>query len=397
MNTPTAKNNHTLRRTLPYVAVFALIAAIVYGLWPQPLQVEIVRVGIGALRTTISEEGKTRIKQRYLVSSPASGQLRRIALKAGDAVEGGRTLLAVVDPIAPTLLDARGRATASARRDAAAANVEKARAAEVFAEADVRRFEKLFAAKMIPLREIETARLNAASTAKEKTAAEGALRQAEAELADFTQGAAKSGRALTEIYAPVSGRVLRVIEESARVVGAGSPLLEIGDPAELEAIISVLSRDGTVIKPGTAVELEQWGGGKPLPARVRFVEPAAFTKFSALGVEEQRVNVVVDIEASAAERLSLGDNFRVEGRIITWQTERTLKAPTGALFRRGNAWFAFVLDGGHARLAPVTVGVGSATEMQILGGLKEGDEVVVYPGDRVQDGMRVKAIKVSAL
>jgi HlyD family secretion protein len=190
--------------------------------------------------------------------------------------------------------------------------------------------------------------------------------------------------------------VLRVIEESTRVVAAGTPLMEIGNPGEIEAVITVLSRDGATITPGTPVELEQWGGGKPLPARVRFVEPAAFTKISALGVEEQRVNVVADILAPADQRLALGDNFRVEGRIITWQTERTLKVPSGALFRRGAGWSVFVVADGRARLKAVSVGPSSGPETEVREGLAENDEVIIYPGERVSDGESVKAIKVSA-
>jgi len=387
------------RRWLPYAGAALLVALIIAGLWPKPTPVETARAVSGPLRTTITEEGKTRIKNRYLVSAPVTGHLRRILLKAGDAVEAGRTVVAVVDPISSSMLDARGHASAAARRDAAHANLEKARAAHAFADADLRRFERLFAGKMVTLRDVEAARLGESSAVKEKAAAEGALRQAEAELADFTPGAqpaGKAGRAITEVRAPVTGRVLRVIEESTRVVTAGTPLVEIGNPAEIEAVITVLSRDGAMIAPGTPVELEQWGGGKPLPARVRFVEPAAFTKISALGVEEQRVNVVADILAPADQRHALGDNFRVEGRIITWQTARTLKVSSGALFRHGEGWSVFVIDEGRARLKAVSVGPSSGPETQVLGGLAENDEVIIYPGERVHDGERVKPIKVSA-
>lgn len=387
------------RRWLPYAGALLLIALITAGLWPKPTPVETARAVLGPLRTSITEEGKTRIKNRYLVSAPVAGHLRRIALKAGDAVEAGRTLVAIVDPISSAMLDARGHTAAAARRDMAAANLERARAAHAFAEADLKRFEKLFAGKMVTLREVESARLGESSAAKEKAAAEGALRQAEAELAEFAPGtrpAGMTGRALTRIMAPVTGRVLRVLEESTRVIGAGTPLMEIGDPADIEAVITVLSRDGATIAPGALVELEQWGGGKPLPARVRFIEPAAFTKISALGVEEQRVNVVADILAPTVERLSLGDNFRVEGRIITWETARTLKVPSGALFRRGAGWFTFVVDGGRARMQAVSVGRSSGPETQVLEGLAENDQVIVYPGDRVRDGERVKPIQVSA-
>jgi len=250
---------------------------------------------------------------------------------------------------------------------------------------------------MVTLRDVEAARLGESSAVKEKAAAEGALRQAEAELADFTPGAqpaGKAGRAITEVRAPVTGRVLRVIEESTRVVTAGTPLVEIGNPAEIEAVITVLSRDGAMIAPGTPVELEQWGGGKPLPARVRFVEPAAFTKISALGVEEQRVNVIADLLTPPEQRRSLGDNFRVEAQIIIWETNQTLKVPTGALFRHGQQWSAFVVAEGRARLRPVQVGRSSGTETQVLDGLMEGEEVILYPGDRVRDGQRVRPIKI---
>ena len=394
-----ANGNRPPRRWLPYVGAAFLAVLIVAGLWPKATPVETAPAVIGALRTVISEEGKTRIRNRFLVSAPVTGHLRRIVLKAGDAVEAGRTVVAVVDPISAAMLDARGRASAAARRDAALANLEKARAALTFAETDLQRFEKLFAGRMITMREVESARLNAATAAKEKAAAEGALHQVEAELADFAPGGqatGKAGKALSEIIAPASGRVLRVIEESTRVVAAGTPLLEIGNPADIEAVITVLSRDGATIVPGTPVELEQWGGGTPLPARVRLVEPAAFTKISALGVEEQRVNVVVDILAPVEQRLALGDNFRVEGRIITWQTARTLKIPSGALFRRSAGWSTFVVEGGRARLKPVSVGASSGPETQVLEGLAENDEVIVYPGERVHDGDRVKPIKVSA-
>ncbi len=396
--TAAAVKSHRPRRWLPYAGAAIFLALVVAGLWPTATPVETALAVSGPLRTSITEEGKTRIRNRFLVSAPLAGHLRRIALKAGDSVEVGRTVLAFVDPVSSAMLDARGYATAAARRDSAIATLERARAAHAFAAKDLKRFEKLFAGKMIALREMESATLSESSASLEKAAAESALRQTEAELAEFSSGpqsATKAGRAITQIVAPVTGRVLRVIEESNRVVAAGTPLIEIGDPSDIEAVISVLSRDGAAIAPGTPVELEQWGGGKPLPARVRFVEPAAFTKISALGVEEQRVNVVADILAPAEARHTLGDNFRVEGRIITWQTEKTIKVPSGALFRRGEGWSAFVVEGGRARLKAVIAGASSGPETQVLEGLTEGAEVIVYPGGRVHDGDRIKPIKVS--
>jgi HlyD family secretion protein len=186
--------------------------------------------------------------------------------------------------------------------------------------------------------------------------------------------------------------VLHVFEENSRVVAAGTPLMEIGDPVDIEVVVEVLSRDGAAILPGTSVELEQWGGGEPLKAKVRLVEPAAFTKVSALGVEEQRVNVVADLLTPPDQRRSVGDNFRVEARIIVWESRNALKAPVGALFRKGEQWAAFVVADGRARLKIVKAGRSSGTETQVLEGLKEGEEVILYPGSRVRDGQRVTRV-----
>jgi HlyD family secretion protein len=312
-------------------------------------------------------------------------------------VQAGYTVVAIIDPLAPALLDARSRAQAEARRDAAKANFEKAQSAHNFAVSELHRFDKLFEAKAVSPQELEPVQWREASTARDQAAAESQLRQAEAELAIFDvpgAGDAKSGRAPVEVHSPANGRVLRVFEESARVVSAGTPLVEVGNPADLEVVIEVLSKDGAAIRPGTKVELEQWGGGAALAARVRLVEPAAFTKVSALGVEEQRVNVVADILTPPDQRSTLGDAFRVEARIITWESENTLKVPSGALFRRGDDWAAFVLKDGRARIRSVKIGHSTGRETQVLEGLKAGDQVILYPGDHVQDGQRVRPVKI---
>ncbi|MHC1763543.1 MAG: efflux RND transporter periplasmic adaptor subunit [Verrucomicrobiia bacterium] len=392
------KNNAPHRRRwIPYGGAILLVALIVVGLWPQPIPVETARAQTGALRATVNEEGKTRIKERFLVAAPTPGHLRRTPLEAGDKVERGCTIVAVVDPLPPVLLDVRSRAQAEAVRDAARASLEKARAAHRFAKSELERFEKLFADGAVSVQEFEPVQWRETAAARDVVTAESELRRAEAELAQFETdpNSAAASRSPTEILAPASGRVLRVFEESARVVSAGMPLMEIGDPTDLEVVVEVLSRDGATITPGTKVELVQWGGGSPLQARVRQVEPAAFTKVSALGVEEQRVNMIADIVSPAGERPGLGDGFRVEARIIVWEADQVLKVPSGALFRRGDAWAAFVLDGGRARLRNVEAGRSSGTETQVLGGLKEGDEVILYPGDRVQDGQRVRPIQIA--
>jgi len=389
-----ATNRHT-RRWLPYAGGVVLVALIIAGLWPRPIPVETARVAVGTLHATVNEEGKTRIKQRYVVSAPVAGQLRRIPFKAGAEVQAGETVVAVIDPLSSTLLDARTRTATEARRDTAVANVEKARASQHFAANELRRQEKLYAEKMISVQELETGQLREASAAKEQAAAESALRQAEAELAEFTGNAPAGTNTVldpVQVKAPANGRVLRVFEENARSVAAGTPVMEIGDPADLEVVVEVLSRDGAMIPPGTSVELEQWGGGEPLQAKVRLVEPAAFTKVSALGVEEQRVNVVADLLTPPDQRRNVGDAFRVEARIIVWEARDTLKAPVGALFRKGEQWAAFVVANGRARLRMVKAGRSSGTETQVLEGLKQGEEVILYPGSRVRDGQRVTPV-----
>jgi HlyD family secretion protein len=384
------------RRWLPWFGALILIALIVAGLWPKPAPVETVKVTTGSLRATVNEEGKTRIKHRFVVSAPVTGQLRRIPFKAGAEVKAGETIVAVIDPLTPTMLDARSRALAEARRDTAAANVDRARAAHKFAASDLKRFESLFADKTISPQELERVQWNETSAVKELAAAEAALRQAEAELAEFNAPASAAARTAVEVKAPVTGRVLRVIEESSRVVAAGTALMDVGDPADLEVVIEALSRDGAAIQPGARVELEQWGGSEPLQARVRLVEPAAFTKVSALGVEEQRVNVIADIVTPVEKRANLGDLFRVEARIITWEAEKVLKVASGAVFRRGDESAVYATRNGRAIFQPITTGRTSGTETEIVNGLNEGEDVIIYPGDRIHDGDRVKRLQISA-
>jgi HlyD family secretion protein len=394
-------------RWLPYALGAAFIALLVAGLRPQPVSVETARVVAGPLRATVSEEGKTRIKQRYTVAAPVSGQLRRIPFKPGAGVEAGVTVVAVIDPLPASPLDERNRALAEARRDTASVQVEKSRTAHELARNELRRIEQMFAAGTISPQELESAKMRETAAARDVVAAEGALRAAEAELSVTAHGGPVSGPAAAgreasppanpapiEVRANATGRVLHVFQESARAVAQGTPLLEIGDPADLEVVVEMLSRDGAAIGAGARVVLEQWGGPRPLEGRVRLVEPAAFTKYSALGVEEQRVNVVVDITSPREEWRSLGDNFRVEARVVTWESDRVLKVPVSGLFRQGSGWAAYVVRGGQAELVPVQAGPSGGGEIQVVEGLAEGDELVLYPGDRIKPGQRVKPTKV---
>jgi HlyD family secretion protein len=380
-------------RWIPYALGAGLLALIAVGLRPQPVPVETAPVAAGPLRATVSEEGKTRIKQRYVVAAPVSGQLRRIAFKPGAEVEAGVTIVAVIDPLPASPLDERNRALAEARRDSTRLVLEKSRTSHELARNELRRIEQMFNAGTISPQELESAKMRETAAARDVAAAEGALKQVEAELA-VTGLAGASASAPVEVRANASGRILHVFQESARAVAQGTPLLEIGDPADLEVVVEMLSRDGAAIAAGAPVSLEQWGGPAALAGRVRLVEPAAFTKYSALGVEEQRVNVVVDITSPREAWTSLGDNFRVEARVITWESDRVLKVPVSGLFRQGNAWAAYVVRGGRAVLVPVQAGKSGGGEIQIESGLAEGDEIILYPGDRIKDGQRVKPTKV---
>ncbi len=381
------------RLLLPAVLITGAVILALLGLRPQPASVETARVTLGALRATVSEEGKTRIRQRYIVASPVSGQLRRIAFKPGAEVEAGVTVVAVIDPLPASPLDERNRALAEARRDSTHVLLEKSRTTHELARNELHRVEQMFAARTISPQEMESAQMRETAAAREVAAAEGALKEVEAQLA-ITGTADVASSTPVEVKANATGRVLHVFQESTRAVMQGTPLLEVGDPTDLEVVVEMLSRDGAAIAPGAAVSLEQWGGAVPLEGKVRLVEPAAFTKYSALGVEEQRVNVVVDITTPLDQRRSLGDNFRVEARVITWESASTLKVPVSGLFRQGNNWAAYLVRGGEAKLVPVKAGRSSGTEIQITDGLAEGDEVILYPGDRIKDGQRVKPTKV---
>jgi HlyD family secretion protein len=311
----------------------------------------------------------------------------------------------VLETSGADFLDARTQAQAEARvrgaeaaREAALAQKERATAAAKMFTADFVRLKELFAKKVLSAQEFDVAQMRADTTAQDARAAEFALKVAEFELqqarALLTRGLPGGNAEPLVITSPVNGRILRVFQESARVVPAGFPLLEVGDPSDLEARIEVLSRDGVAIKPGARVTLEQWGGPEPLQARVRLVEPSGFTKISALGVEEQRVYVVADFTDSIEKRPTLGDSYRVEARVVIWENASALRAPAGGLFQRAGSWQGFVIEGGRARLRTVRIGRSNGVESEVLEGLRDGEQIVVYPGDKVSDGTRVTPLSI---
>jgi HlyD family secretion protein len=392
-------------RTRHFVLILFLlgaVAALTYALWPASVPVDIARVERGPLRTTVDEDGKTRLKERYIISAPLAGRLSRVTLREGDAVTAGQTILATIDPMDPSLLDPRALAEATARVRAAEAALERAGAAVRRAAAA----QELAQSELARLREA-TAKGAGSTQELQRALAEDAIRREELRAVGFdrdiasfeleqaraallhSSGEPSEASVRFDITAPVSGRVLRVIQESAAVVTAGSPLIEVGDPTDLELVIDVLSTDAVAIRPGAQVSIEQWGGEAPLSGHVRLVEPAAFTKFSALGVEEQRVNVIIDLDDAPEARPTLGDGYRVEARIVTWESPDTIKVPTSALFRTQKSWAVFLADRGRAVTREVALGRRNADEAQVLSGLEPGDTVVAYPGDKVRDGVRI--------
>jgi HlyD family secretion protein len=397
-----SRNWKRLSYVLGALTLFGLIA---YGLRPQPVPVDVGSVSVGPMRVTVDEEGRTRIKERYTVVAPLSGQMRRVTLKPGDAVEQGQTVLTVIEPTDPALLDARAVASAKARVSGARAAVEqaqqmqeRAKVALEFADIEVQRARTGYARSSESeqrLKEAETlyrtrqVEVRAARFAEQIAAFE--LEQAEAALLQVSPGSASATAepARLVVPAPITGVVLTVQRESAGVVAAGTQLVELGDPKDLEVLVEVLSRDAVAIKPGAEAVLEQWGGEKPLTGRVRRVEPSGFKKISALGVEEQRVNVLIDFADPFETRTRLADGFRVEARIVVWQNPAAVRAPAGALFRHKGDWAVFKVTDGVARLQPVTVGRMNALEAEVLAGLADGDEVVMHPGDKVKDGAAV--------
>lgn len=389
----------SLFRHLRWLVPVAIAATLGLSFRAKPLPVETTAAQRAPMIVSVLEEGKTRIRNRYVISPPLPGLVRRTALRAGDPVLAGQTLVAVIDPEPSELLSPRSRTQAEARIQSAEAtlqqreaDVARAASAAALAERERKRADALAGSGAIAENEKDTADMGAEMRKREWKAAEFSRDVARYELAQ-AQALLRSGpegSAPLTLFSPVNGVVLNVFEENARSVAPGTALLEIGDPNELETEIELLSTDAAGVAAGAAASIERWGGPDPLPARVRLVEPAAFTKTSALGVEEQRVRVLLDFSGPLPTAPKLGDRFRVEGRIQTWRSEQVLQVPAGALFRRGMVWKCFTLTEGAARLREVQVGHQNGQTAEILSGLQEGEEVLVHPPDAVHEGLRVQ-------
>ena len=385
------------RRRVAWLIIAIVIGAIVaFALIPSRLLVEVGRVDTGSLQVTINQEGETRAHDRFVMSAPVPGRLLRVDLEDGDAVRRDE----VVARIDPLPLSQRERQEISARVEAAEAAERQAKAREAHAledsgqtRRDRERAERLARDGVISAQALELARNADITAAQELDAAKYSAQIAASEVKVARSGliglGADMGKAgpLIELRAPVAGRVLRVIEKSERVVPAGTPILTIGDPKQLEIVADVLSTDAVRIQPGMPVLVEGWGGDHPIRARVRLVEPGGFTKISALGIEEKRVNVISDFVDSSGP---LGDGYRVETRTVIWTGENVVKIPQSALFRHGQGWSVFVIEDGFAKIREVEIGQRNESEAQILRGLTNGEEVILHPSNEVSDGARVR-------
>jgi len=389
------------------LVVLGLIGAAIAAalLWPGSVPADVASARRSRFTLTVEEDGMTRVRERYVVSAPVTGTLLRVDRHAGEEMSRGELLLAIV-PTAPTLLDARARqelgervgATEAAARRAGAA-LERTRIALAQEQIDLERARRLAAEGILARSDLERAQLAVDMRAKELTAAdfehhvaEHELEMARASLMRLRDATRESGAAGEpwEIRSPVRGRVLRVFQESEGVVQAGAPILELGDPDDIEVVVDLLTADAVRVRPGAHASIERWGGGAPLEGRVRLVEPSGFTKLSALGVEEQRVNVLIDIVSPRAHWQSLADGFRVDARITVEERDDALVVPSGALFRSGDDWAVYVVEHGRARRRTVQVGARGERESAIESGLEEDALVVVYPSDEIADAVRVQ-------
>lgn len=389
------------RKLFLYAVGLALAAFIVTGLIPKPIEVELATVSRGPLTVTVLEEGKTRIRSRYVVSPPIAGYLRRVPVRAGDPIVAGETVLAVIQAAPSSFLDPRAKAQAEAAVHSAEAarmqrneQVQSADSELELARKELQRADQLRKKGAIAVQEFDTAsnrvdmlQNQLGSSRFALKVAEFELEQAKAALLQAESDPTAAGQPI-EVKAPVTGFVLNVYEESARTVTPGLPIMEVGDPKDLEAEIELLSSDAVNVKPGAEVSIEQWGGGEPLQGRVVLVEPGAFLKVSALGVEEQRVKVRVNF--TDLPDGMLGDRYRVEARIVTWTGEDVLQVPTGALFRRGNEWMTFVLENGRAKQTKVDITHSNGIAAEVRDGLQQGQQVILHPPDSVTDGVAVK-------
>jgi HlyD family secretion protein len=388
------------------ITLLAVVIAggLALGFLPRAVEVETATAARGPLAVTIEEEGKTRVRDRYAISAPVHGHVRRIALRVGDAVAAGQAV-ALIEPARSSALDPRTQAQAAAAVQsaqaalaAARANAQAAAAQAALAREELTRAESLHASSFISAQGLDKARNDAdraraaqAAAEHEATAARFELERARAALAGAARPAGGKAAEVLEVRTPVAATVLKVLHESEGTLAAGTPLLEVGDPASLEVAIEVLSSQAVKIRPGAKVLFDRWGGDRTLAGIVRVVEPTGFTKVSALGVEEQRVRVIADFASPREEWQRIGDGYRVEARFVVWEGADVLQVPASALFRHDSGWAVFVVADGRAKLRPIAVGQRNGLQVEVLDGLQAGATVITHPDDKIAEGVRVRS------
>jgi HlyD family secretion protein len=388
-----------IKRLLTLLVLAGITTLFVWFLWPQPILVDVATVTSGKMEVTVDEEGVNRIRDIYVISAPVAGQVGRSSVKVGDRVTAGLTPVTTVRPSAPMMIDARMRQelssaveAAKAAKDIAERSIEQAEQELAFAELELRKTGYLASRSVTQVTAQRKFDVDAARQRLQIAKAQLDLRQHElelsqAKLAEPVQNATNSAdKCCIDLTSPVDGVVLSVKTENEQVVPAGTPLVEVGNPLESEIVVDLLSTDAVKIKVGSPATLTGWGGEIPLEAKVKKIEPSAFTKISALGIEEQRVKTLLQIENPAENYSGLGHQYRVYARIVTWQSDHALQIPVSALFRSHGNWAVFKFENGSAKLAEVSPGHMTADRAEILKGLAEGEQLIVHPSDEIEDG-----------
>ncbi len=387
------KHKAARRGWIKWVAGGAVVAVLAYlAFAPQPLIVDTATIGRDTLNVTVTAEGRTRIRDIFTISAPVNGRVLRVTLDPGDPVVAGETVVAIFEPVEPDFLDERTLAQARARLEQTKAATIRSRAERDYAQSEWDRVKNLPVGSVVTQRERDQRQsaLDAAKAAYNAARADQAAAQA-ALIVPTAEGQHSGEGCCLRMAAPVDGEVLRVMQESERVLLAGTAILEVGDPADLEIVVDLLSQDAVRVRPDQKVIIENWGKPDPLHGVVRRVEPSGFTKISALGVEEQRVNVIIDITDDADRWLGLRDAYRVEPRIVVWSAEDLLVVPLSALFRQDGGWAVFRVEGDRATLTPVAIGERNADMAAVESGLAAGDIVIRHPGEQIVDGIRIKS------
>lgn len=394
------------KRILLLVALAGITGGFLWLLWPQPIQVDVAKAVLGQMRLTVDEEGINRIRNVFIVSAPVAGKVERSQREVGDHVVAGVTTVAAIRSADPTMLDARTRIelaaaieAAKADRNFASAEVLQAEKELRFAEAELERTRYLVGKKVMALNTLEKRQLDSdgAQQRLESARAQLDVRHHNLEIAEAKllgpatrAGAAPADDCCINLTSPVNGIILHIPVENEQIVQAGTPLVDIGNPFDTEISVDLLSTDAILVKPGASATVSGWGGPDELKARVKRVEPAAFTKISALGIEEQRVKAILEITDPPAKWMGLGHEYRVFVHITIWQSENALHIPLSALFRWEGNWAVFRVVGGLARLTKITAGQMNSSDVQVLSGLSAGETVIVHPSDLIADGVRVE-------